>query len=47
MVDLIDTIVYAGRLKDKSALMSSSSGGAFTALRMLFEKRRCCGGCSL
>lgn len=24
MVDLIDTIVYAGRLKDKSALMSSS-----------------------
>lgn len=27
MVDLIDTIVYAGRLKDKSALMSSSSGG--------------------
>lgn len=28
MVDLIDTIVYAGRLKDKSALMSSSSGGA-------------------
>ena len=32
MVDLIDTIVYAGRLKDKSALMSSSSGGAFTAL---------------
>ena len=32
MVDLIETIVYAGRLKDKSALMSSSSGGAFTAL---------------
>lgn len=25
MVDLIDTIVYAGRIKDKSALMSSSS----------------------
>ena len=34
MVDLIDTIVYAGRLKDKSALMSSSSGGAFTALML-------------
>ena len=32
MVDLIDTMVYAGRLKDKSALMSSSSGGAFSAL---------------
>ena len=36
MVDLIDTIVYAGRLKDKSALMSSSSGGAFTALSDFF-----------
>ena len=32
MVDLIDTIVYAGRLKDKSALMSSSSRGAFKSL---------------
>ena len=38
MVDLIDTIVYAGRLKDKSALMSSSSGGAFTALSDSFLK---------
>ena len=38
MVDLIDTIVYAGRLKDKSALMSSSSGGAFTALSDFFLK---------
>ena len=38
MVDLIDTIVYAGRLKDKSALMSSSSGGAFTALSDVFLK---------
>ena len=37
MVDLIDTIVYAGRLKDKSALMSSSSGGAFTALSDFFK----------
>lgn len=38
MADLIDTIVYAGRLKDKSALMSSSSGGAFTALSDYFLK---------
>ena len=38
MVDLIDTIVYAGRLKDKSALISSSSGGAFTALSDFFLK---------
>lgn len=36
MVDLINTIVYAGRLKDKSALMSSSSGGAFSALSDCF-----------
>lgn len=36
MVDLIDTIVYAGRLKDKFAVMSSSSGGAFTALSDFF-----------
>ena len=40
MADLIDTIVYAGRLKDKSALMSSSSGGAFTALSDSFLKSR-------
>ncbi len=38
MMNLIDTIVYAGRLKDKSALMSSSSGGAFTALSDAFLK---------
>lgn len=38
MVDLIDTIVYAGRLKDKSALLSSSSGGVFTALPDCFLK---------
>lgn len=37
-MNLIDTIVYAGRLKDKSALMSSSSGGAFTALSDAFLK---------
>lgn len=28
----INTIVYAGRLRDKTALLSSSSGGAFTAV---------------
>lgn len=38
MADLIGTIVYAGRLKDKSALISSSSGGAFTALSDFFLK---------
>ena len=38
MGDLIDTIVYAGRIKYKSALMSSSSGGAFTALSDAFLK---------
>ena len=38
MVDLIDIIVYAGRLKDKFALTSSSSGGAFTALSDFFLK---------
>lgn len=32
----INTIVYAGRLKDKAALLSSSSGGAFTALSDVF-----------
>lgn len=36
MADLIETIVYAGRLKDKSALLSSSSGGAFIALSDYF-----------
>lgn len=38
MVDLTDTIVYAGRLKDKSALMSSFSGGVFTTLPDFFLK---------
>lgn len=32
----INTIVYAGRLRDKTALLSSSSGGAFTALSDVF-----------
>ncbi len=36
MTNLIDTIVYAGRLKNKSNLMNSSSGGAFTALSDYF-----------
>ena len=38
MIDLIDTIVYAGKLKDKYTLMSSSSGGAFTAVSDYFLK---------
>lgn len=33
---LIDTVVYAGRVKDKSVLMRSSSGGAFTAVSDYF-----------
>ena len=33
---LIDTIVYAGRVKDKENLLKSSSGGAFTALSDYF-----------
>lgn len=36
MVDLIDTVVYAGRIKDRDVLNSSSSGGAFTALSDFF-----------
>lgn len=36
MVELIKTVVYAGRLKDRDALMKSSSGGIFTALSDLF-----------
>lgn len=35
-IDLINTVVYAGRVKDKETLLSSSSGGAFTALSDLF-----------
>lgn len=33
---LIDTVVYTGRVKDKSVLMRSSSGGAFTAVSDYF-----------
>lgn len=36
MVNLINTIVYAGRVRDISVLMKSSSGGAFTALSDYF-----------
>ena len=32
----IDTIVYAGRLKNKMELMNSSSGGAFVAISDYF-----------
>ena len=39
MVDLINTIVYAGRLKDRFTLLSSSSGGAFTALSDFFLEK--------
>lgn len=38
MIDVINTIVYAGRLKNEIDLMSSSSGGAFTALSDYFLK---------
>lgn len=40
MVGLIDTKVYAGRLKDRDTLLSSSSGGAFTVLSDLFLKNK-------
>lgn len=39
MANLIDTIIYAGRLKNQSALMGSSSGGVFTALSDYFLER--------
>lgn len=35
-IKTIDTIVYAGKMKDRDALMESSSGGAFTALSDVF-----------
>lgn len=34
---MIDTIVYAGRVKDKTVLLKSSSGGIVAQLR----KKRC------
>lgn len=36
MINAIDTTVYAGRIKDESVRMKSSSGGAFTALSDVF-----------
>ena len=36
MMNAIDTIVYAGRIKDKQTLMKSASGGAFTVLSDYF-----------
>ena len=33
---MINTIVYAGRIKDKETLLNSSSGGAFTAISDYF-----------
>lgn len=36
IIKLINTKVYAGRVKDKKLLLSSSSGGAFTALSNQF-----------
>lgn len=35
-INLIDTVVYAGRVKDKDTLIKSSSGGAFTAISDYF-----------
>ena len=35
-MNLIETKVYAGRIKDKEILLKSSSGGAFTALSDYF-----------
>lgn len=37
--NVLDSIVYAVRLKDKEALMKSSSGGAFTAISDVFLNR--------
>ncbi len=36
MIEPIDTVVYAARVKDQNVLMSSSSGGAFTAISDYF-----------
>ncbi len=36
MNELIDTIVYAGRIKDNAVLLNSSSGGAFTVISNYF-----------
>ncbi len=44
---LDSTRVYAGRVKDESILLKSSSGGAFTALSDVFLDRQCAVVCSL
>lgn len=40
MIQYEDTIVYAGRVKDRAVLMSSSSGGAFTVLSDFFLQEK-------
>lgn len=35
-IEQIETMVFAGRIKDKNILMNSSSGGAFTAISDVF-----------
>lgn len=35
-IEIIDTVIYAGRLKDKKSLLYSSSGGAFVAISDAF-----------
>lgn len=39
VIRLVDTQVYAGRIKDKAALLKSSSGGAFTAISDAFLEK--------
>lgn len=46
-VQLVDTVVYAGRLRDREALMKSSSGGAFTAISDVFLNRGDAIACSI
>mgnify|MGYP006978231520 CR=1 FL=1 len=46
-IEIIDTVIYAGRLKDKKSLLYSSSGGAFVAISDAFLNngdvfRLCC-----
>lgn len=46
-IQIIETIVYAGRLKDRDTLMKSSSGGAFTAISDVFLSRGEAIACSI
>lgn len=41
MAKLVQTKIYAGRIKDQDILMKSSSGGAFTALSDYFIRNGC------